>query len=215
MKAIPQPERVEEVMTLLRCIGMLGAVALLPLAACDQAKEAKQDLAEKKAEKAENAERPSDPVGSALAAAPASVSARAAIVQAQADGSMKMLREGGNGWTCMPDNPQTPGHDPMCMDANALKWAEAWMAHKAPPEGAVGLMYMLEGGSDASNTDPWGTKPAAGHDWVDTGPHVMVVGSKEILAGYPSGERPDTSAPYVMFAGTPYAHLMIPIGTKP
>jgi hypothetical protein len=196
-------------MTVSRSLALLAAVALLPLAACDQAKVAKQELAEKKADKAE---RPSDPIESAMAAAPASVSAKAAIVQAQADGSMKMLREGGNGWTCMPDNPQTPGHDPMCMDANALKWAEAWMAHKEPPAGAVGLMYMLEGGSDASNMDPWGTKPANGGKWVETGPHVMVVGSKEILAGYPSGEQPDTKAPYVMFAGTPYAHLMIPIG---
>jgi hypothetical protein len=41
----------------------------------------------------------------------------------------------------------------------------------------------------------------------------MVVGSKEILAGYPSGAKPDTSAPYVMWAGTPYAHLMIPVKT--
>ena len=40
---------------------------------------------------------------------------------------------GQNGWTCMPDNPHTPGHDPMCMDANAVKWAAAWIRHKPPP----------------------------------------------------------------------------------
>jgi hypothetical protein len=38
----------------------------------------------------------------------------------------------------------------------------------------------------------------------------MVVGSKEILAGYPTDAK-DTSQPYVMWSGTPYAHLMIPI----
>ena len=192
-----------------RSLLLAAAVAMLPLTACEKAK----PPAETK-EAAKPAAAPSDPIESALAAAPGSVSAKATVVQAQADGSMKMLREGSNGWTCMPDNPQTPGHDPMCMDANALKWAEAWMAHKEPPAGAVGLMYMLEGGSDASNTDPWGTAPASGGKWVETGPHVMVVGTKEILAGYPSGDQPDTSAPYVMFAGTPYAHLMIPIGGK-
>jgi hypothetical protein len=124
---------------------------------------------------------------------------------------MKTVREGKNGWTCMPDSPATPGPDPMCMDANAMKWAAAWMGHKPPPEGTVGLMYMLEGGTDASNTDPYATKPTAENDWVKTGPHVMVVGSKEILAGHPSGQKPDTAVPYVMWAGTPYAHLMVPV----
>ena len=124
---------------------------------------------------------------------------------------MKVLREGKNGWTCMPDNPNTPGADPMCMDANALKWAEAWMGHKDPPADNVGLMYMLAGGSDASNMDPLGTKPAEGHKWVETGPHVMVVGAPSLNALYPSGPQPDTTRPYVMFANTPYAHVMVPV----
>ena len=70
---------------------------------------------------------------------------------------------------------------------------------------------MLEGGTDASNTDPYATKPTAENNWVETGPHIMIVGSKEILGGYPSGPKPETSAPYVMWAGTPYAHLMVPV----
>jgi len=124
---------------------------------------------------------------------------------------MKVVREGNNGFTCMPDNPATPGHDPMCMDANAVDWAMAWIGHKTPPEGKVGLIYMLSGGTDASNTDPYAQKPTGDNAWVETGPHVMVVGSKEILSGYSSGDKPDTHSPYVMWAGTPYAHLMIPV----
>ena len=154
---------------------------------------------------------PTDPVASAMAAAPASIAGGAMIIQAAADGSMKTLREGSNGWTCMPDNPATPGHDPMCLDANAMKWAQAWMTHKDPPANNVGLMYMLAGGSDASNMDPWGTKPAEGQKWVETGPHVMVVGSEALNALYPSSPSPDTTKPYVMFGGTPYAHVMVPI----
>jgi len=153
----------------------------------------------------------SDPTASAEAAAPASISGGATIVQASADGTMKELRKGTNGWTCMPDAPDTPGPDPMCFDSNAGKWVDAWLHHKPPPEGVVGVMYMLEGGTDASNTDPYATKPTADNDWVKTGPHVMIVGSKEILAGHPSGAKPDTSVPYVMWAGTPYAHLMVPM----
>jgi hypothetical protein len=153
----------------------------------------------------------SDPVASAEAAAPASIAHDASIVTVGADGKMTTIRQGKNGWTCMPDAPDTPGPDPMCMDANAAKWAQAWIAHKPPPEGAVGVMYMLEGGTDASNTDPYAKKPTAANNWINTGPHVMIVGSKEVLASYPSGAKPDTSAPYVMWAGTPYAHLMVPI----
>lgn len=155
---------------------------------------------------------PSDPVSSAESAAPASISHNASVVTMDANGAMTVVRKGSNGWTCLPDSPATPGPDPMCADANAMKWADAWIHHKTPPEGTVGLMYMLEGGTDASNTDPYADKPTATNNWVKTGPHVMIVGSKEVLAGYPSGPNPDTSGPYVMWAGTPYAHLMVPIG---
>jgi hypothetical protein len=155
-----------------------------------------------------------DPIASAESAAPASISHSATVISIGADGKVTTLREGKNGWTCIPDAPETPGPDPMCMDANASKWGMAWMGHKPPPEGAVGVMYMLEGGTDASNTDPYATKPTASNNWIETGPHIMIVGSKEILAGYPSGPKPDTSAPYVMWAGTPYAHLMVPVKPK-
>ena len=155
-----------------------------------------------------------DPVSSARAAAPGSVSGDASVVTMDTKGAVTTLVKGTNGWTCMPDNPNKPGPDAMCFDQNAAQWVAAWVAHKPPPANVEGLMYMLGGGTDSSNTDPYATKPTASNDWVKTGPHIMVVGSKDILVGHPSGARPDTSAPYVMWAGTPYAHLMIPVGTK-
>lgn len=160
---------------------------------------------------AENSASPSDPVESAMSAAPQSIAHDASIVVANPDGTMKTLREGKNGWTCMPDSPATPGPDPMCMDANAAKWAMAWIGHKPPPANTVGVMYMLEGGTDASNTDPYATAPTADNDWVKTGPHIMVVGSPDVLKGHPAGAKPETKGPYVMWAGTPYAHLMVPV----
>lgn len=150
-------------------------------------------------------------IRSAMSAAPASVSRGAAIIAMDARGHMRTVRRGSNGFTCMADNPATPGPDPMCMDANAMDWAMAWIAHRPPPTDRVGLMYMLAGGTDASNTDPYSERPTRGHPWVQTGPHIMVVGSQSLLANYPSGERPDTARPYVMWAGTPYAHLMVPV----
>ena len=151
-------------------------------------------------------------IKSAMRAAPAKVSAGAAIVAVGKDGEMRTLREGKNGFTCMPDNPATPGNDPMCMDKAALEWAGAWMAHQTPASGKVGFMYMLSGGTDASNTDPYATKPGADKHWVKTGAHVMLVGAEPAFYEmYPKGADPDTSMPYVMWAGTPYQHLMVPV----
>ena len=90
-------------------------------------------------------------IRSAESAAPAAVGGGATIVAMNADGTIRVLRSGSNGFTCMPDNPATPGPDPMCMDANAQRWVEAWVGHKPPPEDNVGLMYMLGGGTDASD----------------------------------------------------------------
>lgn len=149
-------------------------------------------------------------IKSAESAAPAAVSAKAAIYAMTDKGEMRTLREGSNGWWCMPDSPATPGPDPMCGDANAMEWAMAWIGKKDPPKDKVGFMYMLEGGTDASNTDPYAAAPAAGNNWVKTGPHVMVVNAMDKMTGYPESPTPDTTQPYVMWAGTPYAHLMLP-----
>jgi len=109
-------------------------------------------------------------------------------------------------------DPATPGPDPMCMDKNALDWAHAWIGHTTPAPGKVGFMYMLAGGTDASNTDPYAAKPDAKNNWIKTGPHVMIVGADASFYDmYPKSAKPDTSVPYVMFPGTPYQHLMAPV----
>ncbi len=150
-------------------------------------------------------------IASAVSAAPHELAKDATVVAMTPGGKMRVVRKGTNGITCMPDNPSSPGADPMCLDKNAMEWAGAWMTHKTPPN-KVGFMYMLAGGSDASNTNPYATKPSGGKTWITTGPHVMVVGpAAATMPGYATGAHPDTSKPYVMWAGTPYAHLMIPV----
>ena len=100
----------------------------------------------------------------------------------------------------------------MCMDKNAMDWVHAWVNHTPPTVGKVGFMYMLEGGTDASNTDPYAQKPTAANHWIKTGPHVMIVGADaSFYDTYPKSADPDTKIPYVMWAGTPYQHLMAPI----
>jgi hypothetical protein len=149
-------------------------------------------------------------IASAMKAAPPAIAKDATVIDVGADGTIRTVRKGTNNYTCMADSPATPGPDPMCGDTNAMEWVDAWLHHKTPAAGKVGFMYMLEGGTDASNTDPYATAPAAGNHWVKTGPHVMVVGGG-IMPGYPRDADPDTSKPYVMWAGTPYEHLMLPV----
>jgi hypothetical protein len=150
-------------------------------------------------------------IASAMAAAPKPVAQGATIVAMDDKGTARTLRPGTNGFTCMPDNPTTPGIDPMCLDANAMEWAHAWMGHKQPPD-KIGFIYMLAGGSDASNTDPYAKGPATGNHWITTGAHVMVVGpAAKMMAGYPKSADPDATKPYVMWGGTPYEHVMIPM----
>lgn len=150
-------------------------------------------------------------IKSAESAAPSAVGRNATVIAVAGDGQIRVVRKGGNGFTCMADNPATPGPDPMCMDVNALEWAKAWMGKKDPPPNKVGFLYMLRGGTDASNTDPYAERPTASNNWVETGPHVMVVGAKGIMEGYPRGAQPDTTQPYVMWPDTPYEHLMLPV----
>ena len=53
-------------------------------------------------------------------------------------------------------------------------------------------------------------KKASHQHWVQTGPHVMIVGpAVREMGGYPrSVDVPDPTQPYAMFPGTPYEHLV-------
>jgi hypothetical protein len=149
-----------------------------------------------------------DRIRNALSAAPRSVTGDATIMTMDGD-KMRVIRQGKGEFTCMPDDPTSPGNDSMCLDRNAMEWFHALVEHKEPPKGKVGLVYMLQGGSDASNDDPWATKPASGK-WIETGPHIMVTGATEMLGAYPK-TADDPSKPYIMWPTTPYAHIMMPV----
>lgn len=157
-------------------------------------------------------ERPAQAqIKDALKAGPKSITDQAAVMSM--DG--KTLREGSNGWVCYP-GPKPGGADSMCLDKVWQQWMQAYMS-KAPtfkPSG-VGLAYMLAGdGHGASNIDPWATGPTADNQWVVEGPHVMVLlPDPAQLEGLPTDAKSGT--PYVMWKGTPYAHVMMPVGKRP
>jgi hypothetical protein len=144
-------------------------------------------------------------------AAPSSLSKNATIM----DGNGKVLRQGTNGWTCMPDNPTTPGKDPMCMNEPWLNFKDALKNKTKPTHRQVGIAYMLQGDSPVSNTDPFAKEPKPGDDWVEgVGAHIMVlVPDVETLKNLSTDSK--NGGPWVMWANTPYAHLMIPIDSYP
>jgi len=73
-------------------------------------------------------------ITNAMTAAPAAISRDASVIEMKEDGSMAVLRKGHGQWTCVPDDPSTPGNDPMCLDPNAMEWAHAWQTHAPPPD---------------------------------------------------------------------------------
>jgi hypothetical protein len=153
-----------------------------------------------------------DMIKLALSAAPEAVTKDATVITVGSDGKTRTLRQGSGQWTCMPGPTDQADAAPMCGDKNAMEWAAAWMAHKDPPSNKVGFMYMLRGDGGASNTDPYSMKEEPGNNWIKTGSHVMIVGSgAKTLDGYPREGKADPTKPYVMWPGTPYEHLMLPV----
>jgi hypothetical protein len=144
-------------------------------------------------------------IAKAMSAAPKAVAKDATIARMDEGGKMTTLRQGKNGFTCMVIDEEK-----MCADANSMAFFDAWMEKQAPPD-KLGLTYMLAGDDGASNTDPFAKTKTADNHWVVTGPHVMVVGAGAKSLGLASSADADPAGPYMMWAGTPYEHAMIPV----
>ena len=144
-------------------------------------------------------------VTEALRAAPPGIALHATVKEW--DGAI--LRQGDNGWVCYPSPGSMPS-SPMCFDSVWEKWAPAWMNKKPFKTDRIGLAYMLMGDSGSSNVDPYAAKPTPDNEWVVEGPHLMIlVPDEKMLSGLP--DDPGAGAPYVMWKGTPYAHIMVPV----
>jgi hypothetical protein len=149
-------------------------------------------------------------VDNAMAAGPKSIASNATIMDwpSKEGGQMTQLRAGSNGWVCLPSS-QTD--DAMCLDKTFQEWGAAREAKRDPNIKSVGVAYMLKGDIvGASNSDPFAASPSAASDWVKAGPHVMVVvPDPAALASLPTD--PNSGGPWVMWKGTKYAHIMVPV----
>lgn len=144
----------------------------------------------------------------AESAAPKVISKHATIQTA--DG--KVLRQGTNDWTCYPG---TAAIGPMC---NQAQWDAllAALGKREPIEvKELSVSYMLAGEGEAlgvSNSDPFATQATHAHDWVKEGPHLMILVPDPALL---EGLSTDPNDPvYVMWKGTPYAHIMVKVAEE-
>jgi hypothetical protein len=154
---------------------------------------------------AEETESPQTKIARAMSAGPPEIAKSARIVDMDAQGKMVVLREGNNGFTCMPGNPKVIGDPAMCADAASMQWAADFKARKPKPTNTVpGITYMLAGATQRSDSDPYDTTSPP----LTVPPHWMIMWPFDPKAtGLPVMHR-DTGA-YIMWAGSPYAHMHI------
>jgi hypothetical protein len=151
-----------------------------------------------------------DIIESAMSAAPKSISASATIM----DWDFKVIREGSNGWTCLPDRPNTSGNDPWCVNGAWVNFLNAYVKNEKPSYKEIGFAYMLQGDSPVSNADPFATEPTGADDWVtDLGPHLMILNPDRSLLSNISTDHLN-GGPWVMWPDTPYAHIMVPLENR-
>ena len=147
-------------------------------------------------------------VKAAEAAAPARIAGQASVARLEPSGKVTMIRNGSNGFTCtiMPDGSNAP----YCGDKQGFPWMVAAMSHQPkPPTTSPGIGYMAKGGVHYET--PSGEivlAPSAQTKEVKEPPHWMLLWPADPKAtGIPT--RPNAGGTYIMFPGTPYAHLMI------
>ena len=148
-------------------------------------------------------------IKSAVSAGPDSLSKNATVM----DWEGNVLRQGSNGWTCLPDIPDNGGTDPWCVDGSWLNLLDALTNEKEPTYDKVGIAYMLAGDAPISNITPGGKKEDG--DWVENlKAHLMILVPDHTMFDNISTD-PDNGGPWIMWPNTPYAHIMVPIDSYP
>jgi hypothetical protein len=144
-------------------------------------------------------------IARAMLSGPREITKDATVAEMGADGNLIILRQGTNDWVCFPGDENEIGNVPMCADSMGLQWMMDIRAKKPRPTNTTpGLIYMLCGATQHSNTDPFDTTSPA----MPIGPHWMIIWPYDAKrCGLPNTVR-DAGA-WVMFDGTPYAYLHI------
>jgi predicted lipoprotein with Yx(FWY)xxD motif len=144
-------------------------------------------------------------IAHAVSAAPANIAKAAKVVELDGQGKETVLRDGTNGFICYTDHPGEVGGQAYCANEAARQWDSDFAAHKSQPTNAVpGIEYMLLGGTDWSASDP----NASSGKPIQEPPHWMILWPVDPRTTGLSVE-PKQTGTWIMWAGTPYSHLMI------
>jgi hypothetical protein len=102
-------------------------------------------------------------IARAMLSGPREITKDATVAEMGADRNLIVLRQGTNDWVCFPGDENEIGNVPMCADAMGLQWMMDIRAKKPKPTNtAPGLIYMLCGATQHSNTDPFDWKVGRG-----------------------------------------------------
>ncbi len=164
---------------------------------------------------------PADQIAAAALAAPADRRDAATVLGYDAGGRLVTLRQGSNDLVCTADDPKTDGFETSCYHTslepymargrallaqgvtaadqrNAIRWKEA-QEGKLPLPDASAMQYILSGRS----FDP-ATSTVDGEYRRSV---IYIPGATEASTGL--SRRASTTDPWIMYPGTPGAHIMI------
>ena len=175
----------------------LSSAAFAPLAAASDGGPTGEEMQAEEIKK--------EKIRRAMLAGPTVVTAEATVAEMDHLGNLTVLRAGKNEWVCVPGDQNVVGKVDMALDPMGMVWFKDVLARKPRPTNtSPGLIYMLNGATQRSFTDPFDmTSPP-----IPIGPHWMILWPFDAKAAGLSTIMRDAGT-IVMFAGTPYAHLHI------
>src|SRR5258707_12510180 len=140
-------------------VAAVSGVALTSLGAATEGERMTEEI------KKENIRR-------AMLAGPSEVTADATVGEFDPLGNLTVLRPGTNEWVCVPGDENIIGKVDMALDPMGMVWFKDLLARKPKPTNtSPGLIYMLNGATQRSFTDPFDTTSPA----IPIGRHWMVL----------------------------------------
>lgn len=145
----------------------------------------------------------------ALSAAPPHIAKDAGVLLPGEEGKLVEVKKSNNGFNCIPTVMNRPEPDPMCFDAAVGQWVQSFLSKAEKPSNTVpGVSYMARGGYHWEKDGKALMNEEPGAKLVKEPPHWMIMWPFS-SADTRLPTHPNPSGVWIMYDGTPYAHLMI------